>query len=104
MVLNRNLRGEADLRKGVEEDDRRSEKDGVEGGVMNHERHSADGILADGESRSDDKGERGVEAYASTAFIASPKGRFMMPVERVTVPLFVHCPLCWAPSQRSVAA
>ena len=34
---------------------------------MSHERHSMDGILADGESRSDAKGKRGGEVYVTVA-------------------------------------
>jgi hypothetical protein len=102
MVINRNGPGEAAVGMGVEWDVRRSDEDGAEGGVMSYDRQFTDGILAAGESRIDDEDKRGIEAYASTAFIASPTGRFLMPVERVTVPLLAHRRLCWAPAKRSV--
>ena len=104
MVLNRSGPGEADVRKSVEEDDRRSDEDVVEGGVMSYDRNSTDDIIADAVGRSDDKGKWGVEAYASTASIASPTGPFVMPVERVAAPLFAHRRLCWSPAKRSVTA
>src|SRR5262249_5100814 len=104
MAITPNGLGEAAVGMGVEEDDRRSNEDGAEGGVMSHERRSTEGIIADGESRSDDKGKRGVEASASTASIASLTGRFLMPIERVAVPRLAHRRLCWASAKRSVAA
>ena len=102
MAINRSEPGEAAVRKVVKGDDRRKDEDGVEGGVMSHERHSTEGIIADTVSSVDDEGKRRIEAYASTASIASLTGRFMIPVERVTVPLFAHRRLCWAPAKRSV--
>jgi len=83
---------------------RSSDEDGAEGGVMSYDHHSTDEIIADGESRSDDNGKREVEASASTASIASPTGCFVMPIERVTVPLLAQRRLCWAPAKRNVAA
>src|SRR5215831_8119530 len=83
---------------GVEGDVRSSDEDGAEGGAMSHERYATEGIIADGESRGDEKGKRGVEACASTASIASPTGRFVMPFERVTVPLLAHRRLSSAPT------
>ena len=71
---------------------------------MSYDRHSTEGIIADGESRSDKKGKREVESSASTASIASPTGRFVMPVLRVAVFLLAHRRLCWAPANRSVSA
>ena len=102
IAINRSAPGEAAVGMGVEEDDRRSDEDGAEGGVMSYDRHSTDGIIADVVGRSDDEGKRGIEAYASTASIASLTGRFVMPIERVAVPLLAHCRLCWAPAKRSV--
>ena len=87
---------------GVEGDVRSNDEDGVEGCVMSHERHTTDDVIADVVSRSDDKGKRGVEACASTASIASLTERFVMPVERVTVPLLAHHRLCWVQAERSV--
>ena len=71
---------------------------------MSHYCQSTDDIIGDGESRSDDKGKREVESSASTASIASLTGRFLMPIERVAVPLLAHYRLRWAPAKRSVAA
>ena len=98
MVLNRSGPDEAAVGMGVEGDVRSSDKNGVEGCMMSYGRHSTDAFIADGESRSDEKGKWGVKVSASTASIASPTGRFVMPVERVTVPLLVHCRPCWAPA------
>jgi hypothetical protein len=72
--------------------------------MLSYDRHSTDDIIPDVVSRSDDKGKGGVEGCMTTASIASPTGRFLMPVERVMVPLFAHRRLCWAPTERSVAA
>ena len=88
---------------GVEGDVRRSDEDGAEGGVMSHERRTKEGIIANFSGMIDDKSKREVEASASTASIASLTGRFVMPVERVAVPLLAHCRFCWAPAKRSVA-
>jgi hypothetical protein len=61
--------GEAALGMGVEGDVRRSDEDGVEGGVMSYERHSTEGIIADAVGRGDDKGKWGVEGCMSTASV-----------------------------------
>jgi hypothetical protein len=104
MVITPNGPGGTAVGIGVEGDDRSSDEDGAERGVMSHERHSTDDIIADGESRSDDKGKREVESYVSTASLASAAGLFVMPIEWVAVPLFAHRRLCWAPAKRSVVA
>jgi hypothetical protein len=57
MVLNRGGHGVAVVGLGVEGDVRSSDEDGAEGGVMSHERHSTDGIIADVVGRSDEKGK-----------------------------------------------
>ena len=77
MVLNRNGPGEAAVGKGVKGDVRSSGEDGVEGVVMSQDRHTTDDIIADVISRGNDKGKREVEAYASTASIASLTGCFL---------------------------
>src|SRR5262245_54895502 len=46
MAVHRNGLGDAAVGKGVEGDVRSSDQDGAEGGVMSHERHSTDGIIA----------------------------------------------------------
>jgi len=104
MVITSNGPGEAAVGMGEEGDVRSSDEDYAEGGVRSHERHSTDGIIADVISRSADRGKRGVESCASTASIASLTEHFVMPVERVTVPLFAHRRLCWTPAKRGVAA
>ena len=70
---------------------------------MSYDRHTTDDIIAEVISRSDDKATREVEGCMTTASIVSPTGRFMMPVERVAVPLLASSPLLGA-FQRSVAA
>jgi len=57
-----------------------NDEDGVEGGVMSYDRPFTDDIIPDVVSRVDDESERGGEAYASTASIASPTGRFVCPL------------------------
>ena len=80
MVLNRNGPGEAAVGMDVEGDVRSSDENGVEGGVMSHERHSTDDIIAHVAGRIDDEGKREVESSASTASIASLTGHFVMPL------------------------
>ena len=69
MDLNRSGTSEAAVGMGVEGDVRRSDEDGVEGCVMSYDRQSTEGIIADGESRSHDKGKWGVEGCMATACI-----------------------------------
>ena len=68
--------------------------------MMSHERHSTDGIIADGESRSDDKGKRGVEGCMTTASIFIVHIADAVAFVGAPVLLFVHrcigsCAMSW---------
>ena len=67
MAINRSGPGEAAVGLVVDGDARSSDEDSAEGGVMSYERHSAEGLIANSESRIDEKGKRGVETCVTAA-------------------------------------